>query len=345
MTNINLNSNINGETDSSHPVPFLLLPAGKDYLWGGTRLRDDFSKNLDCEPLAETWECSTHPDGPSMVRSGEYAGQLLTHVLKAHPEFIGTHPQMAEGLPVLIKFIDAKKDLSVQVHPDDTYAKIHEKGSLGKTEMWYVVEASKKAHLVYGFVHDMDQESVRKSLKQETLERYLQKVPVKKGDLFFIPAGRVHAICSGCLVAEVQESSNVTYRLYDYNRTDKYGNKRELHIEKALEVADLKGSATPRQPMKTVRFYKGAMIESLCQCKYFQTEKITLDTQRCRELAWFQAGENSFHVLLCLEGCGMIKWESNDEGMNFFRGDCIFVPADSVEYCLHGSAQLLRVSC
>ena len=147
MTNGNLNS---------MNKPFLLKPAGKDYLWGGTRLNDDFSKGIALEPLAETWECSTHPDGPSIVASGKYKGRLLSQVLKQHHEYLGTHSKTEGELPILIKLIDARKDLSVQVHPDDAYAAKYEHGSLGKTEMWYVLDAAKDAQLIYGFYHDME---------------------------------------------------------------------------------------------------------------------------------------------------------------------------------------------
>lgn len=330
--------------------PFFLKPAEKDYLWGGTRLKDDFSKNTDLEILAETWECSTHPDGHSVVSSGPFSGRALVDVLKEHPEFVGTHPIMTEdgGLPVLVKFIDAKNDLSVQVHPDDEYAMVHENGQSGKSEMWYVVEAAKDAKLIYGFRTDIDEKTVRKALEEEGLEHYLLSIPVKKGDVFFIPAGQVHAICKGCLIAEIQESSNLTYRLYDYNRVDKNGNKRQLHIEKALDVMNLKGSSKPEQPMRVFRFRQGVMIEKLYQCKYFTAEKVILDTQRCRGHAHFKTRPNSFRVLLCIEGCGTFMWKDesgNEIRKDFFRGDCIFVPADSVEYEVHGKAELIRVGC
>lgn len=324
--------------------PFLLKPAGKDYLWGGNRLNDDFSKGIDMQPLAETWECSTHPDGPSTVASGEFEGMLLTDVLKAHPEYLGTHPRTAGELPILIKFIDAKKDLSVQVHPDDAYAMEHEHGSLGKTEMWYVLDASKDAKLVYGFNHDMDRETLRKSLLKGTVEKYLQKVPVKKDDVFYIEAGRVHAIGAGALIAEIQENSNLTYRLYDYNRVDRNGKTRELHIDKALEVADLKGSAAPRQPLRVLKYSKGCATEFLCRCKYFQVERQLVNTERIRGLADFQTDSSSFQVLLCVDGCGILFGEQG-ETLNFFKGDCIFVPADSIPMKIHGKMQLLKVSC
>ena len=208
MTNRNMTTNFK---------PFLLKPAAKDYLWGGTRLNNEFAKGIDLDPLAETWECSTHPDGPSVVASGEFEGQTLTQVLAEHPEYLGTrHPD--GKFPLLIKFIDAKKDLSVQVHPDDVYAMEHENGQNGKSEMWYVLDASKDAHLVYGLKHDCTEAEIRKAIADGTLLRYLQRVPIQKDDLFFIEAGTVHAIGAGALIAEIQENSNLTYRLYDYDR-------------------------------------------------------------------------------------------------------------------------------
>ena len=332
--------NTSSKTDGAFR-PFLLKPAGKDYLWGGHRLKDDFSKEIDMEPLAETWECSTHPDGPSIVASGAHKGMLLTEVLKEHPEYMGTHPKTDGGLPILIKFIDAKQDLSVQVHPDDEYAKKYEHGSLGKTEMWYVLDATKDARLVYGFYHDISKEKLKKSLEEGTVERYLQKVKVKKDDLFYIEAGTVHAIGAGILIAEIQECSNITYRMYDYNRMDKDGKPRTLHIERALEVANRIGTQTPRQPMRVLRYQKGCASELLCRCKYFQVERQLINTEKCREMADFQTDGNSFQVLLCVDGCGTLFGEG--EMIHFFKGDCIFVPADSMPLKLHGRAQMLKV--
>ncbi len=329
---------------SSRTKPFLLKPVGKDYLWGGSRLNDQFSKGIDLNPLAETWECSTHPDGQSTVASGEYAGRLLSEVLAERPEYLGTHPRTKGELPILIKFIDAKKDLSVQVHPDDTYAKEHENGSLGKTEMWYVLDATREAKLVYGFYHDMDKETLRSSLEQGTVEKYLQKVNIKKDDVFYIEAGRVHAIGAGALIVEIQESSNLTYRLYDYNRVDKNGKPRELHIDKALDVAELKGSPEPRQPMRVLNYRKGCASELLCRCKYFQVERQLINTEKCREMADCCTGSNSFQVLLCISGCGVLFGEYG-ESINFFQGDCIFIPANSIPLKILGKAQLLKVSC
>ena len=324
--------------------PFLLRPAGKDYLWGGNRLNDEFAKGIDMTPLAETWECSTHPDGTSRIEGGQHDGRLLSNVLREHPEYLGTHPRTKDELPILIKLIDAKRDLSVQVHPDDDYAREHENGSLGKTEMWYVLDATKDASLIYGFHHDMDPETLRRSLEAGTVEKYLQKVPIRKNDVFYIEAGMVHAIGAGALIAEIQESSNLTYRMYDYNRTDKNGKPRELHIEKALEVANLKGSASPRQPMRVLKYRPGCASELLCRCKYFQVERLIVNTEVCRKMVDMQTGPNSFEVLLCTDGCGVL-FGTDGEALNFFRGDCIFLPADSVPVKMHARAQILRVSC
>ena len=213
--------------------------------------------------------------------------------------------------------------------------------------MWYVLDAAKDASLVYGFRHDMMKADLEESLRKGTVEKYLQKVPVQRDDVFYIKAGTVHAIGAGVLIAEIQESSNLTYRMYDYNRVDKNGNPRELHIEKSLDVANLKGSAEPRQPMRVLRYREGCASEFLCRCQYFQAERLLVNTERCRKMADFQTGSNSFQVLLCTNGCGTVLWGEGEEAQSlpFFRGDCIFVPADSVPMKLHGKAQFLKVSC
>ena len=324
--------------------PFLLAPAGTDYLWGGTRLRDDFRKDLLMEPLAETWECSTHPDGLSVAASGVHAGRTLKEVLEMHPEYLGTHPDYQDGLPILIKFIDAREDLSVQVHPDDDYAAQHENGSLGKTEMWYIVDTEKDARIAYGFCHDMKREVLEKSLRDGSVEKYLQRVKVEKDDVFFISSGTVHALGAGTLVAEIQECSNITYRLYDYGRMGKDGKQRPLHIDQALETANLSGSDRPRQPMRVLKYRKGIAMELLCRCSYFQVERMLVNTEHCREMAQYQTQENSFQVFLCLKGCGSLFME-NSQYLNFFKGDCIFLPARSVPVKIHGNAQLLVVGC
>jgi len=322
--------------------PFLLAATAKDYLWGGSRLNDDFNLNLPCSPLAEAWVCSTHPDGPATVPA---LSCTLSELLSLHSEYLGTHPLQTMGgkpeLPILIKLIDAKQDLSVQVHPDDEYARRYE-GQWGKTEMWYVLAARKDSELIYGLNQDMESDSLRSAITDGSIGNYLNHVPVHKDDVFFIESGTVHAIGAGCLVAEIQESSNITYRLYDYNRTDRSGKKRELHMDKALQVANLHSSAVPRQPMRVLRYQNGSASELLTRCKYFQVERFLLNTES-RKLASFQTGKNSFHALLCVDGCGVLY--GDDVMLTFFKGDCVFVPAESVPLKLHGKAQILDVSC
>lgn len=371
--------------------PFLLLPAAKDYIWGGTRLREEYNKHIDVTPLAETWECSTHPDGPSRVASGAFAGEKLVDVLRAHPEFIGTHPKTdgEGGLPVLIKFIDAARDLSVQVHPSDEYARTHEHGQLGKTEMWYVLEAAPGASLVYGFRQDLTRAMLAASLEDDTVEKYLQKVEIHRGDVFLIESGTVHAIGAGAMIVEIQESSNLTYRMYDYHRLGKDGKPRELHIAKALDVVDLRQKPLPEQLQRACEEHDGYSVELLEQCKYFRTERIHLDAllsekqpasgasapaaqdmpvdtqetnvdnasaempqeassrwttdEKAVEAVRFSTGPASFEVLLCVDGSGTLRGE--DVEISFRKGDCIFVPADSIDLEIRGQSELLKVTC
>lgn len=320
--------------------PLLLRPAGKDYLWGGSRLNDDFEKNIPLSPLAETWECSTHPDGPSFVVGGRFDGQSLAEVLTANPGYLGLRHKGETGLPILIKLIDAKRDLSVQVHPDDDYARLRENGQLGKTEMWYVLDAKPDTKLVYGLRQDCTKEVLRRAAADGTIMKYLQKVPIHKDDLFFIPPGTIHAIGAGALVAEIQESSNLTYRLYDYDRVDRNGRKRPLHIEKALEVAALSGSAEPRQPLRVLKYRQGVASELLSRCKYFEVYRMLVNTERRQRVA-YRADELAFRVLLCVGGCGTVTYDGG--AIPFYKGDCMFVPADSALLTIHGQAQFLDV--
>lgn len=323
--------------------PFLLKPSAKDYLWGGTRLNDEYEKNIPIQPLAETWECSVHPDGMSLVASGKDKGQTLAHVLKRHPEYLGTRIK-GEKFPILIKLIDAKENLSIQVHPDDVYAFEHENGSSGKAEMWYILEAEPDAKLVYGFCHKLNQKMLRELTENGELENYLQYIPIRKDDMFFVKAGTVHAICKGALVAEIQQNSNLTYRLYDYNRSDKMGRKRTLNIEKALDVVNMNAAGEPRQPMRLIRYQRGGAIELLCRCKYFQVERLTLNTSRCRKMLCMTGRSDSFEVLLCTNGCATI-FDYNKLVIPIFQGDCIFIPADSGQFFMHGKARFLKVDC
>jgi len=330
-------------SDLSEPVPFLLHPAAKDYLWGGTRLNDDFSKRLAFGSVAESWECSTHPDGVSIAASGEWIGMPLDRILRAHPEYLGEHAHGCTELPVLVKLIDAQSDLSVQVHPGDDFAHEFENGQRGKTEMWYVVDAEPGTRIAYGLNHTVSKERFRKAVQDGVVENFLQMVPVRKNDLFFISPGTIHAIGAGSLIAEIQQSSNLTYRLYDYNRTDQNGNMRPLHIEKGLAVANLSAMPEPRQPMRLLRYSGGTASELLCRCRYFQVDRVLVNTETRHELASFRASRESFEIFLFLNGCGTMF--CGDSMLQIFKGDCVFVPAGTSDIRLHARTEFLRVTC
>lgn len=327
--------------------PFICKPYGKDYLWGGERLREEFAKEDMLSPLAESWECSTHPDGPSGAASGEHAGMELRDILEQHPEYLGSHAgktgcREPGQLPVLVKFIDARQALSVQVHPTDDYANKYENGQSGKSELWYILDAAEDAAVVYGLSRSVGKDRLRQAAEEGTLRKYLQKVPVKRDQVFFVEAGTIHAIGAGCLIAEIQESSNLTYRLYDYDRVDKSGQKRPLHIEKALDAANLTVEKEPRQPLRVLRYRPGCAQELLGRCRHFEVYRMLVNTER-RQIVEFRADELSFRVLLCIDGCGMLFFAGTM--LEVYKGDCVFVPADSVMIRMHGKMQFLDVRC
>ncbi len=316
--------------------PLRLLPAGKGYLWGGDRLKKEYNKKLDISPLAETWECSVHPDGMSRIAEDEYEGLTLKEVIDGHPEYLGTKSEL---MPILIKFIDAANDLSIQVHPDDDYALEHE-GDRGKTEFWYVLDAEEGAELIYGFEHPMDRQRLEKAVRDGCLEKMLHHIPVHKGDVFFVYPGTVHAIGKGIVLVEVQESSNLTYRLYDYNRVDKDGNRRPLHIEKAADVLNMEPVGNIRQPQRMVRYYFGCARELLCRCRYFEVERIKVTKGFS-----FSVLDASFQVLLCTEGNGGLETDETNRPVRFDKGACIFLPAGLGRCHVIGECELLKVRC
>lgn len=317
--------------------PFLLRPAGKDYLWGGTRLKTEYGKDLPLSPLAETWECSVHPDGPSVVVSGIHAGRPLPEVLAEHPEYLGSHGQKFGTFPILVKLIDAKQDLSVQVHPGDDYALTHE-GQLGKTELWYVVDALPGARLVCGFEHDVTAAQLRAAIAGGTLQKHLHSVEVHAGDVFFIPPGTVHAIGAGCLIAEIQESSNVTYRLYDYNRRDKQGSLRPLHVDKALDVLNMKRGFQDRQVPRLIRYRPGCSHQIIGRCAYFQVERLRV-SGTCR----LEVGPESFQVLLAIRDQGNVRWQG--ESYCLSAGSCLLCPASAGAVEVSGNIEMVKILC
>ncbi|MCD7957080.1 MAG: class I mannose-6-phosphate isomerase [Lachnospiraceae bacterium] len=309
---------------------FKLRPACKEYLWGGQRLKMEYGKVTNAVILAESWELSCHPDGPSVIRNGSYAGKTLAEYIEAEGwEVLGTHCGRFRDFPILIKFIDANQNLSIQVHPDNQYA-LKNEGQYGKTEMWYVVDAGKDAFLYYGFKEEITKEEFAERIEKDTLPDVLNAVPVRKGDVLFIEPGTIHAIGQNILIAEIQQNSNVTYRVYDYGRVGKDGKKRDLHIEKALAV-------TNRVPLK-----KGDnSYPHVADCDYFTVDKLNLDGSRMKRMEGTVTGE-SFLSILILDGDGVIT--CGNDALLYQKGDSLFLPAGSGEYRIEGSCDALLTS-
>ena len=300
-----------------------LTPSCKDYLWGGSRLRTDFGVQSDLNPLAEAWVLSCHPDGPSYLPDGT----MLADYLAAHPEAAGTDCKKFEMFPVLTKFIDAKNSISIQVHPSNEYALEHEH-QYGKTEMWYVLDCEPGAFLYYGFDHEISREELEERIRNNTLTEVLNAVPVKKGDCFFIPSGTLHAIGAGILLAEIQQNSNTTYRVYDYGRRGADGKLRPLHIEKALDVTNLSPIApTAQYPAQPV---DGGSVRRLESCKYFISDVVEVSGK-----VHFTVGTETFRHLLALDGEAVLETASGSYPMK--KGDSVLLPAGLGAYSVKGS--------
>lgn len=297
-------------------------PAFKDNLWGGTRLRDVYGKKCDYDIVAESWELSTHKAGQSIVATGKNKGLMLGEYINRFGRgILGWKCDPYERFPLLIKFIDSRESLSIQVHPGDDYA-LQKEDEYGKNELWYVVDCEPESYLYCGFSRDTDEAEVRRRIEDGTLTEILNKIPVKKGDSYFIENGTVHAIGPGVLICEIQQSSNVTYRLYDYQRRDKYGELRELHIDKAMEVTNF--HEKDMEAAKTM------------ECKYFSIEKSVFDGA-----VSFNLDDSSFRAFVVLEGSGQVS--CGEESLAYRPADCFFVPAGKKTVVFHGCGTVLKV--
>lgn len=310
--------------------PLKLTPAFQNYLWGGTRLKEEFGKQCNFDRVAESWELSCHPAGLSVIANSVNKGMTLKNYLEQDwLARVGECAAQFPVFPVLVKLIDAREDLSVQVHPDDAYAAEHENGQYGKTECWYVLDCDEGATIAYGFNREMTREEFRARIQDGTLMDYVNVVPVHKGDVFFIEPGTLHAIGAGILIAEIQQNSNLTYRVYDYERRDKNGKTRDLHIEKAIAVT--KTWAAPPRMKRTPTEYEGYSETVLVDCAYFTATELRLSGT-----AMFpESGGTSYTYLLCTEGEAVLIY---DEGviMSIEKGESIFLPANFGAYELRG---------
>ncbi|MBQ6154326.1 class I mannose-6-phosphate isomerase [bacterium] len=317
--------------------PQLMKPFVKEALWGGNRLRENWGKQAPPEMtnVAEAWELSTHPHGLSKIATGEFADKTFKQYLQeAGREILGRKHQ-SEDLSILVKYIDAADNLSIQVHPDDQYAKEHNLPS-GKTEMWYVVEATPGAYIYYGFNKKIDKAEFEQRIAEQTLPEVLQQIKVKAGESYFIPAGTLHAIGPGCLIAEIQQSSDTTYRIYDYGRRDKDGNLRELHVEQAKEVTKLEPCPLPEsQPVIDLR--DGNQSQLISKCPFFQVHKVNI-----AQAIGGHVSSESFQLLMNL-GEPLALVAENGQ-MTVEHGQSVFLAAGMGKYHLQGHGELLVVT-
>lgn len=301
-----------------------LAPVYKDYIWGGNKLNESFGKESGLERTAESWEFCIHKDGENRVIGGEFDGlKLSEYIEKCGRELLGANALEFDRFPVLIKFIDAADNLSVQVHPSDEYALVNE-NEYGKTEVWYILECDEGACLHIGLNRDVTREELEERIHNNTLTDIINKVPVKRGEVYFIEAGTVHAIGRGTVICEIQQNSNTTYRVYDYGRRDKNGNTRELHIDKALDVIDRRKSVPENSG-------NGAVI---AKCKYFTAEKVN-----CDGTAEIVLNNDSFRSLIIADGEGELAL--GEQKMRVTKGDSIFIPAQSGEVTVSGKCEIV----
>ena len=315
--------------------PMKLRPVTKEILWGGNRLKERYHKTASFEKLGETWELTVRQDGMSIIDSGDYTGMPLDEFIRFAPqEILGSNGSKGDRFPILIKFIDARDDLSIQVHPDDAYALANE-GELGKMEMWYIVEATDDARLVYGLKEGCTMEAFTKAVADGVTESVLQYVPVKAGECYFIPSGQVHAIGSGCLIAEIQQNSGVTYRVFDYNRRQADGSLRQLHVAQALDVIRIRSEAE----VEALRYENGPDKhgKTLCNCQYFKVKKHTTSIDGNTD---FFVSDKSFKAVLVLHAeDAFLEYDGTRYEMT--TGDSFFLPAGMGTVYINGNAEVL----
>lgn len=310
-----------GEINMKYPVK--LKPVTKQIIWGGTRLSTEYGIGTPGEKTAEAWELTCRPDGVNEIENGEYAGRLFSDYIKENPEYV-SEGFAGDRFPLLIKLIDAEADLSIQVHPDNEYAAAHT-DDLGKTEMWYIVSAAPDAKIIYGLKKKYTSDEIRAAIAAGTLEKLMNYIPVKAGEAYFIPSGLVHAICHGILIAEIQQNSNITYRVYDYNRRQPDGSLRALHVDDALAVIE----RFDENAVKSV--HEGDII---AKCRYFTVRHITVSGKE----ALF-ADKNSFVNLLCTDGNAEILCCNSVYPIS--KGESYFIPAGMGNFEISGNAEAI----
>lgn len=321
----------------NHLVPLKMDPFLRDTIWGGHRLATDYGKKpaATLKNVAESWEVSTHPNGLNKICDGAFAGDTFANYLASvGPKVISSHAKNTD-FPLIIKYIDAMDNLSIQVHPGPGYA-APGPNATGKTEMWYVVDAKPGSSIYYGVKEITDRRIFKQHIQDDTLPKILRQVPAKPGDVFFLPPGTLHGIGKGLLIAEIQQSCDLTYRVCDYGRVDFNGKKRPLHIKDALAVSNL--NPTPDTiPKPTETLARGNQAQLLVKCDYFTVTRFTLQASFTDAVK-----PSSFHVLMCLEGQFQITHQQII--YTFAKGETAYLPAGMGDYTLDGHATILKTT-
>lgn len=310
--------------------PIFFKPSYKNVIWGGNRISKVFGRNIEKANIGESWELSAHPNGLSLIQNEEFKDKSLYDLFndkKYKTQIFGTHCENLNKFPILAKFIDATESLSIQVHPNDEYAIKNENDS-GKTEVWYVMDCKEDAKLVYGFKENVTVENLRNAI--DNIEENVNYVNIHKGDFISIPSGTVHAIMDGTLICEVQQSSDVTYRVYDWNRVDKNGKQRELHKEKALDVINLSN------PKKVYNYYNIDKTTDM-----YRSSMFNIDMVKIEERADGVSNLETFFTYIVIEGNGCLKSENFTKDIS--KGDTFLIPANLGKYSILGNLKLMKI--
>jgi len=320
-------------------APIKFIPILKEKIWGGTKLIDVLHKepSIKSTSIGESWEISTVDNSISVVAEGEYQGKTLIDLIKLFPTALlgkKVAKQFKDGFPLLIKYIDAKQDLSVQLHPDDTLAKKRH-NSFGKTEMWYIMQADEDARIIVGFKEQVNRKQYQKVLKEGKITQILNSEKVKKGDVYFIPTGRVHAIGAGVMLAEIQQTSDITYRIYDWNRIDKNGKSRDLHTNEAIDALDFKVHDLYKTPYSV----KDNETVEIVACPFFITKIISVKDTIKKDFS----NRDSFTIFMCVSGNVTLKYENQKMPLQY--GETVLIPncLNLLEIIPENKAELLEI--
>ncbi len=307
--------------------PMFLKPVFQEKIWGGSRLRSVFGFDIPNDKIGEDWAISAHPHGVSVVENGEYQGQKLDELWQNHKELFGNPTEPV--FPLLIKILDAEDELSVQVHPDDAYGMKHE-GELGKTECWYIIDAEPGAEIIYGH-HAKTREELAEMIQEGRWDDLLKKVPVKKGDFFYVPSGTIHAIGKGIMILETQQSSDTTYRVYDYDRKDANGNTRELYIQQSIDVTTVP-AITPQIQMKEVRKGNSSIVT------YLETEFFNVYEWDIKGITSFKK-QAPYTLATVIDGAGELV--VNEKIYPLTKGASFILPNDVTEWTVQGELSII----